>query len=75
MSHALHTAQIDVLNAQAKLPLVAGLAVKFAVIVTKWETRRNSRRSLQNMEPHLLHDIGLDRFSAQVEATKPFWQD
>lgn len=75
MSHALHTAQINVLNSQKNLPLVAGLAVKFAVIVTKWDTRRKSRRTLTNMEPHLLHDIGLDRHSAHAEASKPFWQD
>ncbi|WP_108814291.1 DUF1127 domain-containing protein [Loktanella sp. Alg231-35] len=74
MSHALHTAQLETLNAQSKLPLAAGLAVKFAVIVTNWETRRNTRRSLQKLETHLLHDIGIDRFSAQAEASKPFWQ-
>ncbi|EBA10839.1 DUF1127 domain-containing protein [Roseobacter sp. CCS2] len=75
MSHALHTAQINVLNAQAKLPLVAGLAVKFAVAVTSWDTRRKTRRALMGLEPHLLNDIGLDRLSAQAEAAKPFWQD
>ncbi len=75
MSHALHPAQIAVLNAQAHLPVVAGLAVKFAVTVVKWDTRRKTRRSLKELEPHLLRDIGLDRFSAQAEATKPFWQD
>ncbi len=75
MSHALHTAQLNVLNAQAKLPLVARFAVQFAVYVTQWETRRKSRRALQRLEPHLLKDIGLDRLSAQAEASKPFWQD
>jgi len=75
MSHALHTAHINVLNSQTNLPLVAGLAVKFAVIVTKWDTRRKSRRTLTDMEPHMLHDIGLDRSSANLEASKPFWQD
>ena len=75
MSHALQTAQINLLNAQANLPVIAGLAVKFAVVVTKWDMRRKTRRSLKGLEPHLLNDIGLDRFSAQAEATKPFWQD
>ncbi|PJI91795.1 uncharacterized protein YjiS (DUF1127 family) [Yoonia maricola] len=75
MSHALHSADLNVLNAQTKLPLVAGLAVKLAVRVTTWETRRKTRRSLKELEPHTLHDIGLDRLSAQAEATKPFWQD
>lgn len=75
MSHALHPAQITVLNAQANLPIVARLAVKFAVTMVKWDTRRKSRRSLKDLGPHLLHDIGLDRSSAQAEAAKPFWQD
>ncbi len=75
MSHALHTAHLNALNAQANLPVVARLAVKFAVAVTLWDTRRKTRRSLKHLEPHLLHDIGLDRLSAQAEASKPFWQD
>lgn len=74
MSHALHPAQINVLNAQAHLPVVARFAVTFAVVVTKWDTRRKTRRALKDMEPHLLRDIGLERFAAQAEAAKPFWQ-
>ncbi len=76
MSHALQTAQqINVLNAQAHLPVVARVAVTFAVLVTKWDTRRKTRKALKHLEPHLLHDIGLDRPSALAEAAKPFWQD
>jgi uncharacterized protein YjiS (DUF1127 family) len=75
MSQALHTAQLDTLNAQSTLPLIASLAVKFAVVATKWDRHRKSRRSLKYLEPHLLDDIGLDRLSAQAEASKPFWQD
>ncbi len=75
MSHALHHAQINLLNAQARLPLVAGLAVKFAVVVTKWDTRRKTRRDLRLLEPHMLRDIGLDHPTASAEASKPFWRD
>ena len=75
MSHALHTAQVRILNAQTNLPLVAGVAVKFAVAVTYWDTRRKTRRALKHLEPHLLNDIGIDRVTAQAEASKPFWQD
>jgi len=75
MSHALHSADMNVLNTQAKLPLVAGLAVKFAVRVTTWDMRRKSRRALKRLGPHLLRDIGLDHATAQAEASKPFWQD
>jgi uncharacterized protein YjiS (DUF1127 family) len=75
MSYALSAAQLNVLNTQAKLPFAAHLAVNFAVTVTKWDTRRKSRSALKNLEPHLLNDIGLNRLSAQAEASKPFWQD
>ena len=75
MSHALRTAHLHELNAQANLPLVASLAVKFAVAVTLWDTRRKSRHTLRHLEPHLLRDIGVDVLSAQAEASKPFWQD
>ncbi|MEL6839846.1 MAG: DUF1127 domain-containing protein [Pseudomonadota bacterium] len=75
MTHALHTAQIQILNADGKLPVLAGLAVKFAVLVVTWDTRRKSRRVLKDLAPHLLRDIGLDAATAQAEAAKPFWQD
>ncbi len=75
MSQALHPAQIQILNAQATLPVVARLAVKFAVVVVKWDTRRKTRRTLKDLEPYLLRDIGLDRAAANAEANKPFWQD
>ncbi len=75
MSHALHPAQINALNSQARLPLLAGIAVRFAVAVTKWDTRRRTRKHLGALDPYLLKDIGLDHISAQAEASKPFWQD
>ncbi|MEL6682094.1 MAG: DUF1127 domain-containing protein [Pseudomonadota bacterium] len=75
MSHALHTAHVNALNAQATLPVVAGLAVKFAVAVVTWDMRRKTRRTLRDLDTYLLHDIGLDYFAAQAEASKPFWQE
>jgi uncharacterized protein YjiS (DUF1127 family) len=56
------------------MPLAARIAVRFAVAVTKWDTRRKTRRQLNALPLHLLNDIGLDRTTARVEVSKPFWQ-
>lgn len=75
MSHALHSAQIRILNAQAELPFAARLAVDFAVLVTTWDMRRKSRQALRNLDQHMLRDIGVERPAALDEADKPFWRD
>ncbi|MCF2870754.1 DUF1127 domain-containing protein [Octadecabacter sp. G9-8] len=75
MSHALHAAQIETLNSAHSLPLLARWSVAFAVTVTKWDTRRRSRKHLIRLNDHLLADIGLDRLKARTEASKPFWED
>ncbi|KJZ20210.1 DUF1127 domain-containing protein [Loktanella sp. S4079] len=74
MSHALPAAQFAALSSQPTLPLLAIVAVRFAVAVTKWDVRRKTRRHLRNMPPYLLNDIGLDAYTASTEAAKPFWQ-
>ena len=74
MSHALHPAQIAVLNSRSQLPFMAGLAVRFAVAVTTWDIRRRTRKQLRDLPPYLLKDIGLERHAAIAEASKPFWQ-
>lgn len=74
MSHALHPAQIAVLNSRTHLPFAAGLAVRFAVVVTKWDMRRRTRKHLRALPPYMLKDIGVERHAAIAEASKPFWQ-
>lgn len=75
MLHALHPAHIAVLNQHAQLPLLANIAVRFAVAVAKWDTRRKTRHALKHLDRHLLVDIGVDKSAADAEASKPFWQD
>jgi uncharacterized protein YjiS (DUF1127 family) len=74
MSYALTPAQLAVLNSRSHVPVVAGLAVRFAVMVTTWDRRRRTRMHLRDVPPHLLRDIGLDYLSAHAEASKPFWR-
>ncbi|MBQ2263724.1 MAG: DUF1127 domain-containing protein [Loktanella sp.] len=75
MSPSLHAAQIALLNDQARLPSVAYVLITMAVMVTKWDRYRRTRKALSGLEPHLLEDVGLTREAAYNEARKPFWKD
>ncbi len=53
--------------------LLAGVAVVGVdTVMTRLELAR-SRRQLAELDERLLRDIGLDRATARVEATKSFW--
>lgn len=39
-----------------------------------WRERQANRKMLASLDERLLSDIGLDRFSALEEASKPFWR-
>jgi uncharacterized protein YjiS (DUF1127 family) len=58
----------------APLPPLARVAFAVAQAVLTWETRRQTRRSLARLDPHLLHDIGLAPHLAASECEKPFWR-
>ncbi len=74
MSHALHPAQLALLNSRQTLPKLAQICVLIAVAVTIWDTRRRTRRALADLEPHALRDIGLTPGQARKEADKAFYQ-
>jgi len=73
MSHSISKAQITILSDAGRIPAVASVALAFAVVVTKWDTRRKTRKHLAALPPHLLQDVGLDPMSAATETAKPFW--
>lgn len=39
-----------------------------------WHERARQRRTLLQLEDHLIADMGLDRAEVQQEARKPFWR-
>ena len=41
--------------------------------VQQWGQRRRQRQTLQDLDAHLLRDIGISREDAELEASKPFW--
>lgn len=47
-----------------------GLGIGWAV---RWLERWRQRRVLEELEPRLLADIGIDRVDAVRECDKPFW--
>ncbi|MDF1727704.1 MAG: DUF1127 domain-containing protein [Sulfitobacter sp.] len=75
MAHARPdlTASFGILS-QPGTPLVALLAVGFAVCVTTWATRRRTRLALSRLEPWQLRDVGLTPAQASHEASRVFWQ-
>jgi uncharacterized protein YjiS (DUF1127 family) len=42
-------------------------------VFVRWFERHCQRQSLQELDNHLLLDIGLTRAQANAEARKPFW--
>lgn len=44
------------------------------MVVVQWDLRRRTRKDLRGMTDHMLRDIGLDPFTAALEAAKPFWR-
>jgi uncharacterized protein YjiS (DUF1127 family) len=55
-------------------PVDAGVTRLFDQLYT-WHRRVLDRRTLGQLDAHLLHDIGLSRADVEHEVTKPFWQD
>ncbi len=62
------------LLAQPGTPIAAKLAVKFAVVVTTWATRRRTRLALSRLEPWQLRDVGLTPEDALSEGRRVFWR-
>ena len=75
MTHARPaTADAHGILNQPGLPVVATLAVNFAVCVTKWSIRYRTRRALGQLEPWQLSDVGLTPEQAMTEASRAFWR-
>ena len=66
----------DVLTilAQPGLPVGAQVAVKVAVMLTAWATRRRTRLALSRLEPWQLRDVGLTPREANLESRRVFWR-
>ncbi|WP_299404528.1 DUF1127 domain-containing protein [uncultured Roseobacter sp.] len=76
MTHAMTPSpeSMAYLNEAKTMPTVAIIAVEFAVCVSKWATRRRTRRALKQLTVWQLDDVGLTPRQARNEAVKVFWR-
>lgn len=69
---SIQTTPLSILT-QPGTPIAAQLAVKFAILVTAWATRRRTRLALKQLEPWQLSDVGLTPAEAHLESRRVFW--
>ncbi|MEL7462916.1 MAG: DUF1127 domain-containing protein [Pseudomonadota bacterium] len=74
MSQAQRLANLAALTTTTTLPLIADIAVRFAVLATHWHLRSKTRKQLSKLDAHLLCDVGIEPEAAHEEASKPFWR-
>ncbi|MVO14408.1 DUF1127 domain-containing protein [Rhodobacteraceae bacterium CY05] len=75
VQHAHMTqSNMSFLVSRPALPVLAQLAVTFAVLITKWSLRKRTRKHLRRLTQTQLDDIGLSRAEAHYQATLPFWR-
>ena len=43
-------------------------------LLNTWLSRIQERRTLSNLEPHMLKDIGLEGWQISEQIEKPFWR-
>jgi uncharacterized protein YjiS (DUF1127 family) len=54
-------------------PVDTAIARAFDQVFT-WHQRVRDRQALDQLDAHMLHDIGLSRADVEHEVSKPFWQ-
>jgi uncharacterized protein YjiS (DUF1127 family) len=47
--------------------------IRIEHVIAEWRNRARSRYELANLSDRQLRDIGLSRYSANFESSKPFW--
>ncbi|MEL6449696.1 MAG: DUF1127 domain-containing protein [Pseudomonadota bacterium] len=62
------------LTAQARMPAASVVALRVAVLLSKWATRRRTRLALAQLSDHQLRDVGLTPADASIEARRVFWR-
>jgi len=76
MTHHMHASasHLAYLTAQNRIPAASLIAVRVAVVLSKWATRRRTRLALKQLSAHQLRDVGLTPADASLEARRVFWR-
>lgn len=76
MTHHIQSpaSHLAYLTAQNRIPATSVIALRIAVVVSKWAERRRTRLALRQLPTHLLRDIGLTPAAAEIEARRVFWR-
>ena len=76
MTHHINApaSNLAYLTAQNSIPATSHLAVRVAVVFSKWATRRRTRTALRMLTTDQLRDVGLTPADASFEARRVFWR-
>lgn len=74
MTQTMTAQTLSQLSANQTLPMVATIAIRFAGVVTQWDSRQRTRRQLKSLSYNQLTDIGITRQQARTEAARMFWR-
>ena len=50
------------------------LLIRAMDVLLAWQDRASERRRLAELDDRMLHDVGIDRATADAETFKPFWR-
>lgn len=74
MTQTIHRPALAYLAEAPRLPVFAELTLRATVVLVKWAERSRTRKTLADLDDHILRDVGLDRRTAHREAHRMFWQ-
>lgn len=54
--------------------IIGSLLSDATAMVNVWRWRRRERRTIRQLDNHMLRDIGIDRFTAEQIGERRFWK-
>ena len=74
MSRVMQSRSSSVFGAGRRQRPTVSVVRRIAGALRVWTQRRRTRKTLSELDPHLLNDIGITPADARNEANRPFWQ-